>query len=111
MQNLMFHNYGETVMNQPQLTFFPKNIEEIKKVILFAKSVKKRLTCAGMKHSWSDMFSNTGEILVYLLPLSVTDTISFARVGIGGMEQEIKDWASELNFIEVYNNFYFTIKI
>ena len=64
-----------------------------------------------MKHSWSDMFSNTGEILVYLLPLSVTDTISFARVGIGGMEQEIKDWASELNFIEVYNNIYFTIKI
>ena len=74
-----------------------------------------------MKHSWSEMFSNTGtymkklkmhqyieyllhvgEILVYLLPLSVTDTISFARFdGIGGMEEEIENWGSELNTIEV----------
>ena len=42
-----------------------------------------------------------GEILVYLLPLSVTDTISFARFGIGGMEEEIENWGSELNTIEV----------
>ena len=73
-----------------------------------------------MKHSWSEMFSNTGvvkwysiiflqdcifgplgEILVYLLPLSVTDTISFARFGIGGMEEEIENWGTELNKIEV----------
>ena len=88
-------------MKQPQMTFFPKNVEEIRKVILFAKSLKKRLRCAGMKHSWTDVFSDTGEILIFLLPLSVTDTISFARVGNGGMEQEIKDWGSTLNFIEV----------
>ena len=54
-----------------------------------------------MKHSWSDMFSNTGEILVYLLPLEVTDTISFARVGIEGMEAAILKWGSELTNIEV----------
>ena len=54
-----------------------------------------------MKHSWSDMFSNTGEILVYLLPLEVTDTISFARVGIEGMEAAISKWGSELTNIEV----------
>ena len=42
-----------------------------------------------------------GEILVYLLPLSVTDTISFARFGIGGMEEEIENWGTELNKIEV----------
>ena len=88
-------------MKQPQMTFFPKNVEEIRKVILFAKSLKKRLRCAGMKHSWTDVFSDTGEILIFLLPLSVTDTISFARVGNGGMEQEIKDWGSTLNFIDV----------
>ena len=44
---------------------------------------------------------NLGEILVYLLPLSVTDTISFARFGIGGMEEEIENWGSELNTIKV----------
>ena len=56
----------------------------------FAKSEKRRLRAAGMKHSWSDMFSNTGEILMYLLPLSVTDTISFARTGLEGMEEELR---------------------
>ena len=54
-----------------------------------------------MKHSWSDLFSNTGEILMYLLPLSVTDTISFARTGLDGMEEELKRWGSELSGIEV----------
>ena len=54
-----------------------------------------------MKHSWSDMFSNTGEILMYLLPLSVTDTISFARTGLEGMEEELKSWGSDLSGIEV----------
>ena len=44
---------------------------------------------------------NLGEILVYLLPLSVTDTISFARFGIGGLEEEIENWGSELNTIKV----------
>ena len=60
MQDLSFNNYGETVSNKPRLTFFPKTIEEIKKVILFAKSINKRIRCAGMKHSWSEMFSDTG---------------------------------------------------
>ena len=54
-----------------------------------------------MKHSWSEMFSNTGEILMYLLPLSVTDTISFARTGLGGMEEELQKWGSELSGIGV----------
>ena len=54
-----------------------------------------------MKHSWSDMFSNTGEILMYLLPLSVTDTISFARTGLEGMEEELRSWGSDLSGIEV----------
>lgn len=67
----------------------------------FAKSEKRRLRAAGMKHSWSDMFSNTGEILMYLLPLSVTDTISFARTGLEGMEEELRSWGSDLSGIEV----------
>ena len=101
VQDLKFNNYGETVANVPRLTFFPKNVEEIKKVILYAKSQKRRIRCAGMKHSWSEVFSNTGEILVYLLPLEVTDTITFARVGLEGMEPAIQKWGSELNKIEV----------
>ena len=34
VQEYPFHNYGETVKNQPKMTFFPKNVEEVQKVIL-----------------------------------------------------------------------------
>ena len=34
VQDHKFINYGETVTNVPRLTFFPKTIEEVKKVIL-----------------------------------------------------------------------------
>ena len=61
VKNFNFVNYGETVQNVPQLTFFPKTVEDIQKVILFAKSEKKRVRCAGMKHSWSEMYSDTGD--------------------------------------------------
>ena len=34
IMDMEFNNYGETVKNVPKLTFFPKTIEEIKKVVL-----------------------------------------------------------------------------
>lgn len=101
VKNFNFINYGETVQNVPQLTFFPKTVEEIKLVVNFAKENKKRLRCAGMKHSWSEMYSDTGELLIFLLPMSVTDTISFARTGLDGLEETLADWGSELSYIEV----------
>ena len=61
VKNFNFVNYGETVQNVPQLTFFPKSVEDIQKVILFARQEKKRVRCAGMKHSWSEMYSDTGQ--------------------------------------------------
>ena len=89
---------------------------------------------AVRKQMWSKInviCSDSGELLLYLLPLAVTDTITFARqdlqgiaewnvlvntcttheiesnvnvrprAGVDGMEKAINDWASELNFIEV----------
>ena len=50
-----------------------------------------------------------GEILVYLLPLSVTDTISFSRNGVHSMEKILKEWNSELSGIEVQWTFYYKI--
>ena len=126
MPDLEFNNYGETVRNTPSQTFFPKTVAEIQELVRFARSRGRRLRAAGMKHSWSDIFrwvhfpphaillpSDTGELLLYLLPLAVTDTISFARSeinkslilllrsGVSGMEEQLKDWGSELSFIEV----------
>ena len=60
VKNFNFINFGKTVSNVPQLTFFPKTVDEIKQVVLYAKKTNKRIRCAGMKHSWSEMFSDTG---------------------------------------------------
>merc|ERR1719167_1982031 len=98
--DLEFHNYGETVQNTPILTFFPKTVKEIQDLVKYAGHQGRRIRAAGMKHSWSEVFSDSGELLLYLLPLAVTDTITFARAGVDGMEEAINDWASELNFIE-----------
>ena len=66
-----FTNYGETIVNTPGLTLFPKTVAEVQRVVSWAREAGRRVRCAGMKHSWSDVFSNTGEVLVMLLPLQV----------------------------------------
>jgi hypothetical protein len=70
-----------------------------------AKSNGKRLRCAGMKHSWTDLFSNDGEYLMCLLPLEVTDHLTFARVGVEGAVAEIEKWGSEFTGIFCFDDF------
>lgn len=96
-----FKNYGETVKNTPRKTFFPKTLKEIQGLVKYAKKEGKRLRAAGMRHSWPSLFSNTNELLLCLLPLAVTDSISYARCGDHSIDQQIKDWGSEFSFIEV----------
>ena len=57
-----------------------------------------------MKHSWTDLFSSNGDYLVYLLPLELTDHLTFARFGssdFSGAIEELEKWGSELTTIEV----------
>ena len=75
--------------------------------IKHAKQQGRRLRAAGMKHSWSDVFSNDGEYLMYLLPLEVTDQTTFGRIGIHGVEAEIDNWGSELVNIEVSFRYFY----
>ena len=79
-------------------------MEEISRIIRHAKEEGRRVRAAGMKHSWTDLFSNDGEYLMYLLPLEVTDHLTFGRIGLAGAEAELLKWGSELDCIEV-NNF------
>ena len=44
--------------------------------------------------------SDNNEYLMYLLPLEVTDHLTFGRMGISGAESEIEKWGSELTNIE-----------
>ena len=100
IHGLEFENTEQTITNTPQTTFFPKTVEEISKVVLLAKNEGKRVRAAGMKHSWTDLFSDNNEYLMYLLPLEVTDHLTFGRMGISGAESEIEKWGSELTNIE-----------
>ena len=95
IENLPFENAEQTISNCPQLTFFSKTVDEISKVILYAKRNGKRIRAAGMKHSWTDVFSNDGEYLLCLLPLEVTDHLTFGRIGVKGAEDELKKWGSD----------------
>jgi len=95
-----FNNYGETVRNVPSKTFFPKTLKEIQDLVKYAKKEGKRLRAAGMRHSWPSLFSNDKELLLCLLPLAVTDFISYARNGDLSIDQQIKDWGSEFSHIE-----------
>ena len=104
IHNLEFENTEQTIKNKPQTTFFPRTIDEISRIIKHAKEEGKRVRAAGMKHSWTDLFSNDDEYLMYLLPLEVTDHLSHGRCGSSystEIVQKLKEWGSELNTIEV----------
>ena len=101
IKNLKFENAETTICNTPQVTFFPRTVQDISNIVQHAKLKGKRLRAAGMKHSWSDVFSNNGEYLMHLLPLEVTDHLTFGRFGIDGVIDELEKWNSELDKIEV----------
>ena len=101
IKDLEFENTEQTITNKPQITFFPRSVDEISKIIKHAKAEGKRVRAAGMKHSWTDLFSNDGQYLMYLLPLEVTDHLTFGRIGLSGAKDELEKWDSELNKIEV----------
>ena len=101
IRSLPFENAEQTINNTPLVTFFPKTIDQISRIIRHARNEGKRVRAAGMKHSWTDLFSNDGEYLVYLLPLEVTDHLTFARMNKKEAAAGLDDWGSEMNSIEV----------
>ena len=107
--NLKFENTEQTISNVPQITFFPRTVEDISRIIKHAKEEGKRIRAAGMKHSWTDLFCNDGEYLMYLLPLELTDHLTYARFGssdFSGAIKELEKWGSELTTIEVSCRYY-----
>ena len=101
IKELKFENAEQTINNKPNTTFFPRTVEDISRIIKYAKEEGKRVRVAGMKHSWTDLFSDDGEFLISLLPLEVTDHLTFGRIGMGGLKKELQDWKSNLNKIQV----------
>ena len=48
-----------------------------------------------LKYQHKNIRSNDGEYLMCLLPLEVTDHLTFARVGVEGAVAELEKWGSE----------------
>lgn len=100
VENHVFTNYGSTIENMPAKIFFPKSVADVQHVIQYGKSVGKRVRACGMRHSWTSLFSEDNQILVSLLPLSVTDTLTHVREKTN-MHDRLDDFSSDLSFIEL----------
>ncbi|KAF5391481.1 hypothetical protein D9757_002438 [Collybiopsis confluens] len=90
LENEVFENWGRTVKNTPSYTFTAKTRAGVQNLIKWASKQNKRVrgqdsgeTYQGRsginflflpccRHTWGDLFSADGDIVVILLPLSTT---------------------------------------
>jgi hypothetical protein len=74
-----FRNWGRTVLNTPAVTFVPRTKHGVREVVKWASANKKRVRAAGYRHSWSDVFSADGQVLVSMLPPEVVGRLPAAQ--------------------------------
>lgn len=60
-----FQNWGETQTSEV-LSVQPRSVKELQRVVVAAKHSGLRIRCLGRGHSWSPIFTNDGEICVYM---------------------------------------------
>lgn len=70
-----FHNWGLTVSNVPAYTFVPTTVKGLENLITWAKTQGKRVRAAGYRHTWTNMYSESGEIFVSMLDLTTATTV------------------------------------
>lgn len=67
--NEKFMNWGETVHNKPLVTFVPKTRKGVQSLVRWSIAHQKRVRCSGYRHTWTDLYSETDQVLVSMLPL------------------------------------------
>jgi hypothetical protein len=72
---LPFQNWGRTVANTPATTYIPRTVTGIQNLVKWAAAKGKRVRAAGYRHTWGDLYSDTGDILISLLPLNVVEDL------------------------------------
>ncbi|MFO0551775.1 MAG: FAD-binding protein [Polyangiaceae bacterium] len=75
LMNREFQNWGRTVKNTPAITFVPTTKVGVENIVKWAIANDKRVRVAGYRHSWSSIFSATGDVLVSLLPIDVVEKL------------------------------------
>lgn len=66
-----FRNWGRTVRNTPAVTFVPRTKHGVREIVRWASANHKTVRAAGYRHTWSDLFSADGQVLISLLPPEV----------------------------------------
>ncbi|EME42692.1 hypothetical protein DOTSEDRAFT_133846 [Dothistroma septosporum NZE10] len=97
-KDLEFQNWGRTLQkNVPKLTCVPRTVTQIQKLVQFAKRNNMSVRCSGYGHSWSPIFSRSGEILISTLQLKNASEIPKTAVQTFLSEEQ----PSELETIEL----------
>ncbi|KAG8903311.1 hypothetical protein FRC01_009245, partial [Tulasnella sp. 417] len=116
-KNLPFSNWGGNVKNTPRYTFVARTVIGVQNLVKWAKEKNYKVRCAGYTHTWSDSYSETGQVLVTLLPLHEASTYpspelpinskylqsievvkdlgnqAHVRIGAGTTNNQFREWA------------------
>jgi D-arabinono-1,4-lactone oxidase len=74
-----FQNWGRTVRNTPAVTFVPRTKHGVREIVKWASANRKTVRAAGYRHSWSDVFSADGQVLISMLAPEVVETLPAAQ--------------------------------
>jgi hypothetical protein len=75
LDEVKFRNWGRTVRNTPALTFVPRTKHGVREIVRWASANHKTVRAAGYRHSWSEVFSDDGQVLISMLPPEVVETL------------------------------------
>jgi hypothetical protein len=93
--NEKFKNWGLTVQNKPSVTFAPVSVGGVQNIVKWATSKGLRVRASGYRHTWSDMYSEDGAVLITMLPLKEATRIPVFR------EPKIKPNLDDLEGIKI----------
>lgn len=82
-----FRNWGRTVENQPFVTFIPTTKAGVCNIVKWAARLGKTVRASGYRHTWSDLYSSDGEVLISMLPLDVVEDLPASEPGIDPKNQ------------------------
>ncbi|KAJ8311429.1 hypothetical protein KUTeg_010784 [Tegillarca granosa] len=61
-----FSNWCGNQTNTSVFAARPQNLQHIQTLVKYARDKKWRVRCAGRKHSWSPLFADEGQMLLYM---------------------------------------------
>ena len=82
-----FQNWGQTVTNTPAVTFVPRTRRGVQEIVRWASAQNKTVRAAGYRHSWSDVFSADGQVLISMLPLDVVEDLPASEPAIDPQDE------------------------